>query len=405
MPSGAPRGRCRGLPACSWGFSVPLSTSLTGVAAGIVLAAFVLRGEGLELLRHWKRPMVLAPIAIFALVILGIAWTPAPWEDVFHHLSKYVKLLFIPMLMFLLAGRRRPEWSLAAFVCGIALACAISLVHFCWPTAGFWPRPLDVRGVPFGTYHLLNLAAVVAMHAAVLFAARQASGNRWLALAAMVLAALLCAHIAFIAPSRTGVLVLLASLAVLVWQLVGRRGLVAGVLTALLCGAVLYAGVPGVRERFDAVPADLAARHETGHLTSSGIRLALWQRGLEIALEAPVFGHGTGSMRSLYAQAETGITHDDPHNQFLAMAIPFGVIGLAALFALWVAQLSFFSGGGYFNLLGQAAVVQTIVTSFFNSTYTSFGVGWLFVFVIGCAAAGVWARAPPRSIGTGGTPP
>ncbi len=57
----------------------------------------------------------------------------------------------------------------------------------------------------------------------------------------------------------------------------------------------------------------------------------------------------------------------NPHNQTFAVAIQLGLIGAAVLWAMWIAHLLLFRGGGLAAWIGLLVVVQNIVGSLFNS--------------------------------------
>ncbi len=105
---------------------------------------------------------------------------------------------------------------------------------------------------------------------------------------------------------------------------------------------------------------------------------------------APIIGHGTGSISKQFQLSESG--HDsatafhseNPHNQIFAVAIQLGLVGAAALIAMWIAHLLLFTGGtGLAAWFGTIIVVQNIVSSLFNSHLFDFTSGWLYVFGVG----------------------
>jgi O-antigen ligase len=75
--------------------------------------------------------------------------------------------------------------------------------------------------------------------------------------------------------------------------------------------------------------------------SSSGVRLYMWITAYNIFLQAPLFGHGTGSYPVLSEIAFNNklicdIACPHPHNQFLLFAVEHGLIGLCTLlFIIW----------------------------------------------------------------------
>jgi hypothetical protein len=104
-----------------------------------------------------------------------------------------------------------------------------------------------------------------------------------------------------------------------------------------------------------------------------------------------VIGHGTGSTRGLFEQAAIGQigSHAEivanPHNQTLNVAVQWGVIGVAVLYAMWLLHLLLFRGDGLATWIGLLVVVQNIFTSLFNSHLFDFHEGWMYVLGVGVA--------------------
>ena len=76
--------------------------------------------------------------------------------------------------------------------------------------------------------------------------------------------------------------------------------------------------------------------------TSLGMRFDWWQNSLALIEQKPVFGHGTGSFKAAQADlikgSETQPT-DNPHNEYLMIAVQTGIVGLTLWLALLGAQL------------------------------------------------------------------
>jgi O-antigen ligase len=73
----------------------------------------------------------------------------------------------------------------------------------------------------------------------------------------------------------------------------------------------------------------------------------------------------------------------NPHNQTLNVAIQWGVIGIIALYAMWLVHLLLFRGEGLATWIGLMVVVQNIFTSLFNSHLFDFNEGWMYVLGVG----------------------
>jgi hypothetical protein len=131
---------------------------------------------------------------------------------------------------------------------------------------------------------------------------------------------------------------------------------------------------------------------------SSGERIAFAKRSVEFIGEAPVIGHGTGTIPALFAKATAGQTGADgsmttnPHNQTFAVAIQLGLLGAAVLWAMWIAHLWLFRRPGLIEWIGLVLVVQNIVGSVFNSHLFDFQQGWIYVIGVGVAGGAALKR-------------
>ena len=109
--------------------------------------------------------------------------------------------------------------------------------------------------------------------------------------------------------------------------------------------------------------------------------------------DAPVFGHGTGSIPQQFRRSAVGQTGmagqapRNPHNQLFAVAIEIGLIGAALLVAMWMAHLRLFAASGLATGIGLVVVVQNIVSWF------DFTEGWTYVWGVG-VIGGMILRAP-----------
>jgi O-antigen ligase len=136
--------------------------------------------------------------------------------------------------------------------------------------------------------------------------------------------------------------------------------------------------------------------------TSPGLRLEYWKKSLAFVAEAPLIGHGTGSIPKLFRNAATAETippaiTTNPHSQILAVAVPLGLVGTVVLIALWISHLALFRDSTLVAWLGLVVVTDNIVSSLFNSHLFDFTQGWLYVFGVGVIGGMVLRGAPPTA--------
>jgi O-antigen ligase len=198
------------------------------------------------------------------------------------------------------------------------------------------------------------------------------------------------ANMAFVVSARAALVYVPALLAVFAIMHLDRRNVVLLFAGIVVAATAIWFTSPYLRARIADVVSDYHY-YQQNISRPTGQRLEFWQKSLKFFAEAPVFGHGTGSTRQLFerdAVGQTGLAAEvtrNPHNQTLNVAVQWGLIGIAALYATWFAHLMLFRGQGLANWIGLLVVVQNIVSSLFNSHLFDFHEGWIYVLGVGVA--------------------
>jgi len=228
-------------------------------------------------------------------------------------------------------------------------------------------------------------------------------GRPRLAVGAVILAALFLANIAYVATGRTALVAMAVLLLAFAWCYFGGKGALAAGIAAVVLACLLWFSSDYLRGRMLHLAEEAQAYRSTGQVTSAGLRLEYWKKAMTFVAEAPLVGHGTGTVRKLFQQTSTGeegIAWDvtvNPHNQMLAVAIQLGVIGVIVLIAMWIAHLALFREHILISWFGIVVVLQNIVSSQFNSHLFDFTQGWLYVFGVGVAGGMALQRSQADS--------
>jgi O-antigen ligase len=135
-------------------------------------------------------------------------------------------------------------------------------------------------------------------------------------------------------------------------------------------------------------------------VSGMGSRLEYWRKSLGFIADAPLIGHGTGSIRGLFAGVAADSDVDplrgeivsNPHNQTLSVAVQWGVAGVLVLYALWFAHLLMFRGEGLACWIGLLVVVQNMLSSLLNTHLFDFAPGWIYVLGVGVAGGMALAK-------------
>jgi O-antigen ligase len=226
--------------------------------------------------------------------------------------------------------------------------------------------------------------------------------QRAFALGLVFVALLFLANVAFVAAGRTALVAFPVLLILFGAQRFGWKGTLGIIIAGILAAILAWTSSSYLRERALGVVDEIQLYQRSNGETSVGYRLEFWKKSLGFIAEAPVIGNGTGAIPGLFRRAAIGngdvraAVTGNPHNQMLELAIQFGLIGVAVLFAMWIAHLMMFASRGVMPWLGQGLVVQTVIGALFLSYLLDFTTGWLYVLGVGTlgGTAAVAERGP-----------
>lgn len=367
--------------------SLPWSTSATGILNVLWLLALVPTLDMGSLRRVVATPAGGWPVAFWLLALIGLLWSVGPVREVLGGFQAYARLLVIPLLLVQFRDSTRVVWVIGGFLVSCTALLLLSFLSAAWPWL-WWP--VVVPGVPVKDYVVQSgeflLCAFGLSHWAI-DAWRQ--NRRRLAAALAVLVLLFLSNIVFVATSRASIIVFEALVFVLAFQRFGWRDAIWVIVGGAILAGIAWTSSPYLRSRVLAVPQEIERFETEREVTSSGYRIAWWQQSLEFIRDAPIIGHGTGSTREMFRRAAAkypgmleGIT-DNPHNQTLSIAIQLGFVGVAFLYAMWIAHFLLFRGAGLPIWIGAGVVVQNVASSLFNSQIFYFTPGWIYVIGVG----------------------
>jgi O-antigen ligase len=230
--------------------------------------------------------------------------------------------------------------------------------------------------------------------------------QRQRALLLLLVAAVFIANIGYVAAARTTLVVLAVMLVACGLRQFGWRGAaIAGLIGVVLAGA-MWISSPYLRERVSLATEQMQT-YGTGEVnTPVGLRLEYWRKSLLLIAEAPIIGHGTGTIPQLFRRDATPATIPElmttnPHSQILTVAIQLGLMGAGVLVAMWIAHFALFRDGSLLAWFGLLGVIYNVVSSLFNSHLFDFSQGWLYVLGVGVIGGMVLRerRAPAKAGG------
>jgi O-antigen ligase len=383
--------------------SLPWSTSLTSILVIVWLLTLLPTLDVAMVRREIETAAGGLPVLLWLFATVGMLWAEVSWAERIHGLGGFHRLLMIPLL---LAQFRRSEhgaWVIYGF-----LASAVILLFACWALVlaqvQSWPRPsygVLVKDYIAQSTVFLICAMVLIWH--VCDSLRE--GNWRTTLWPAGLALLFLTYLAFVVRSRAAIGVAPFLAVLLGWRQFGWKG----VMTACIVGAVLTGGLwassPNLRELAIRSIHQTLAYGATNADSSIGEHIEFLRKSMTFVHEAPLIGHGTGSIADLFRRSAigqtgaAGIATVNPHSQIFGVAIQLGLAGTVILLVMWIAHYCLFRGAGWTVWVGTVVVVENVVSSLAHSHLFDFMHGWLYVFAVGVAGGMVLRQSPLQTAG------
>ncbi|WED41837.1 O-antigen ligase family protein [Legionella cardiaca] len=311
-------------------FTLPMSSTAKSICLGLTVVTILLtpsyRADVLELLSsRWCK----AAFLLFVVALIACFWSPASFADKKFMLAKYSKLLYFPILVVGFQDARTRQIGLHAFLLAIAITCALSILKFHGYLQFLHFNPDHV----FRNHIMTGFMVAFAAYLAWLFAYRQQGASRF---GYSVLAIIFSYQVLFISGGRTGYVIYLLLMSILVLQLCTWRQAIAGV--SLVCAIFVtsYYFSPVMKGRVDAIGQQIQGYQHNQKNTDIGLRLQFHDYAHQLFNRHPFLGNGTGSF-TYYFEKEKPVPFwtwklQEPHSQYWLIAAEFGLLGVGALF-------------------------------------------------------------------------
>jgi hypothetical protein len=382
--------------------SLPWSTSVTSILAVLWLLALIPTLDRSLLCRVVTLAAGGLPVLLVALGAIGMLWADVAWAERLGGVTPFLKLLFIPLLLHQFCRSASGRHVLIGFLASCVLLLAVSWLLLAWPAMP-WPVTVKTPGVPVKDYIAQSgMFTICVAVAAQLAYDSWRGGRRHLAIVLIALALLFLANVFYVATSRTALIIFPILLALFGYRIFGWKGAAGFVAACLVLTLAAWPSATFLKQRVTTFFDEIRSYQSDAPSTSAGERLEFWKKSVGFIQQAPVIGHGTGTIRDQFRRSTAGQTgmaslaSHNPHNQTLAIGIQLGAVGIAALLAMWIAHLQLFRSASFAGWVGLVVAVQNVVGSLFNSHLFDFNQGWTYVLGIGIAG-GIVLRETGRA--------
>ena len=370
--------------------SLPWSTSATGILVGLWFFTLVPVFRWEELRREILTPAGGLPVLLVLLGVAGMLWADVTLLERWRGFDSFLKLLAIPLLLVQFQRSERGTWVFAGYLFSCVLLLVVTSIVIAVP-------PLATAFLHFDNVVVKNAATqsgefVICIFGLLYLMIGPREENRWpwaLAYTAIILAML--ANIFYFSTGRTALVTILVLFVLLALKIRNVKTIAGLLAAAIVLGIIAWMSSSYLRERTEALQTETQKYEKENERTSTGERLEFWKKSAEFILQAPVIGHGTGTIRTLFEKAAAGqtgaagVAAANPHNQTLAVGIQLGAFGIAVLWAMWVMHFFLFRGSDLVAWIGTLIVVQNVIGSLFNSHIFDFVQGWVYVVGVGVA--------------------
>jgi len=324
-----------------------------------------------------REPVALWAISLLIFIIIGFFYSSVGWKESFDTFAKYRELFLIPLFLISFSQLKSKKYAWFALLVSIIVTLIVSYLY----ALGIPISGKAISNAPaFKNYITQSIIMIFAAYALILFAFL----HKKYRYPALFLAMLALFDTLFLSFGRTGYILFFILMLLLLWQLFKAKGLISGIVLAIIVAIGLYHFSPTLQHRLIAGFNDIE-KYEQGYPenTSLGMRLEYYKYSWKLFQKNPLFGKGTGSFEKEYAKISPRPTQN-PHNEYLMIATQWGLIGVilfvGMLVSLWnIAKvLPLFEG-----YVAQGLALTMASICLFNSALLDFTEAHLFAWLVG----------------------
>lgn len=363
-------------------FCLPLATAPAAITGGISLAVWIFSGKIYRDRRQWLNQTWFIPVILFVLFhFIGLLWTKDMHTGLYYTKRTYY-WLYAGAIASLAFDKNTMKYLLNCFLTGLSITAVISILQF----LHLFPLKGEMTTAYIGhiTHTLFMVFGILILS---FYFSKTSTGKIKIFLILLMVLYIIALLVGW---GRAGYLAFVILSPWIGYNLLGQKHKLGIAAISLACACILFLS-PTVRVRLALVVHDIQS-YQMNPNTSIGWRIFMWEKTIQIFLENPWTGTGTGGYLFAMKKYETPQISSkfndlikDPHNIFLYMAINFGILGLVIM--IWLFYILFSKGWKNVNsLVGFTILAFTAVTLIGNlSTATTLwtATGQLFSLVTG----------------------
>lgn len=373
--------------ACAALFSIVLPTALPNIFLALFLICSIIAGNyKFKYQLIVNNSIALIAIGIFLLFALGLLYTSAPIEDAQSLLKKYSKFMYIPLVLSAFHEQRWKKFGYIAFLSGVSIMLLMSYMTL----LGWSPESIYAGTYAGRDEHIVfrsRIAHGTLMAYTVYLYIHHAIDNKRMRMLFIVLAVLASFNVLVMVASRSGQLLWIVLMLLLIYQYLDWKRVVLGLVIVPALAVTILFSSELTRTRMIELYDDVEFIKEGNYANSLGLRVIWAQGGWDIFKHNPVVGTGTGSFETEFKNfsQKTDIANieyyytQNPHNGYVSVGVQLGLVGLVFLFMLFVQQWRISNNFSLFtNYIAKGMIVTTVVGNLMNSVIYSHTQGIFF---------------------------
>ena len=334
-----------------------------------------------------KHPITVAAYALVAWLLFTLTFDTSNSTSATDYLSKYLRLLLLPILAAAFLTRQDCIRVFDAFCGGVFVSVlgsyAVALGLFPWPEGSESPLLFKLHITHNFFIALASGFVVYRLHSE--WRRISLTVKLWVSVAL----ALTLYNFFFMVEGRSGWVAMAVLPVVVAYQRIGFKGSAIAALAVLLVSLGMYFGSDFFNTRVNAVFTEVHQwidGQAIAQETSNGRRLSFWLHSIEAFVQSPWVGYGMGGFETAvgpHAQA-SGFTFafNNPHNQYLLFAVQGGLVALGLYAVFMVVILSHNNSRDLLLLHG--FMLAYVLLNLLNSFHYDFAEG--VFFILGLAA-------------------
>lgn len=305
--------------------SLPLSTAGLSISFVILLLLYIFGGNYSEKIRQIKENKAAIFLLLFFLwTIFSTLYSAAEPQYIQLDIFRYRKILLIPILIYFLNGKNLNTY-IYTFLTGVVLLILYTFIfHQHGLITSLKSHQFSYNTNPIRNYITEGQFLAVSLFATIWFL-KEKKHIAWM-LATLIIVLI---HISF----NNGRMALISvAFTLLIWinfsiKKVKTKVILVLILVALAIGT--YLSAPLIQTRVDRTIAE--ASQIANFSNAESIRLQYWHMSWEKFITRPIIGFGPGSFKQMITNS--GVTgefqiHKHAHNEYLFIALQYGLIGL-----------------------------------------------------------------------------